>query len=588
MVCQMLVSKQPMNPLIRWPLCIAMASMAARGEDEPKSLIYSGLYQNGAFESLTFVNNVVGWDTFFNSGYRGASTVIGNIEAGHVWAGHEVFVRAPGATNGVTNFMSTASGLTNELDFHATMVGHVLAGSGHVPTNGGSFTYVGLGMAPEAALVSGAIAVDYSNTNTGSFSTWDNSTISVYRSFFQGSGVAKPDVINSSWGGVDNAATAAESVAIDALARQNASVALVIAAGNGGNATVGSPASGFNNIAVGSTGGANFSQSSSFSSRGAVDFYNPVTGVTHTGVRNAVDIAAPGENLFLAAYLGNSGSIGAALPSIVQNPSPTDLYFLNQNGTSFAAPMVAGGIALLKDAAKTDLFLNHVGNDDAFDTRVIKSVLMASATQTVGWDNGQNAMNVTTQSVDSTVGAGLLNLNKAIDVYYSDTRELALDGGGQIGANGWDAATIGLGQSYEYVFSSAFNQSVSLTVALNWFSVREFDDLTNTASDLAFSNLDLEVWSVDESGQFLSKIGDSMSTYNNTEMLRFDWLDAGRYGLKVNYENMVFDTTSSVNSEYFGLAWSTTAVPEPGSALMVLYGTLMFTMRRRRRVVTGQ
>ena len=83
----------------------------------------------------------------------------------------------------------------------------------------------------------------------------------------------------------------------------------------------------------------------------------------------------------------------------------------------------------------------------------------------------------------------------------------------------------------------------------------------STGSDLAFSNLDLEVWSVDEAGQFVSKIGDSMSTYNNTEMLRFDWLDAGRYGFKVNFENKVFDTTNAVNSEYFGLAWSTTAVP---------------------------
>jgi hypothetical protein len=579
-----------MMALTRSFFCFAMASMALRGGDEPKSLIYSGLYQNGAFDSLTFVNNVVGWDTFFSAGYLGASTVIGNIEAGHVWGGHEFFVRAPGVTNGVTNFNSTAAGLTNELDYHATMVGHVLAGSGYVSTINGvnNYTNAGLGMAPEAALVSGAIAVDYSNTNVGAFSTSESSTISVYRSFFQGSGVAKPDVINSSWGGEDNAAAAAESVAIDALARQNASVAHVIAAGNDGNATVGAPASGFNNIAVGAIGGANFNQPTSFSSRGAVDFYNPVTGTTHVGVRNAVDIAAPGENMALAVYLGNSGGIGAGRPSMVQNPSPTDQYYLNMDGTSFAAPMVAGGIALLKDAAKTDLFLNHNGNDDAFDTRVIKSVLMASATKTEGWNNGQNAMNVTTQSLDAVAGAGMMNLDRAIDVYYSNTRELALDGGGQIGEDGWDAATIGLGQSFEYVFSSSFNQAVSLTVALNWFSVREFNNLTNTGSDVAFSNLDLEVWSIDEAGQFVSKIGDSMSTYNNTEMLRFDWLNAGRYGFKVNFENKVFDTTDAVNSEYFGLAWNTTAVPEPGSAMMVLYGTLMLSLRRRREKVIGQ
>lgn len=53
-----------MKALTRSLLCLAMASMALLGEDEPKSLIYSGLYQNGAFDSLTFVNSVVGWDTF--------------------------------------------------------------------------------------------------------------------------------------------------------------------------------------------------------------------------------------------------------------------------------------------------------------------------------------------------------------------------------------------------------------------------------------------------------------------------------------------------------------------------------------------
>ncbi|MEY5012847.1 MAG: hypothetical protein RLY69_562 [Verrucomicrobiota bacterium] len=562
--------------------CLALASTTAIGVDDPKTSIFSAPYVNGAFESIDFVNSVVGWDTFFNAGFRGQSTVIGNIEGGHVWNGHEVFVRAPDATTGVSNFNSPAPGLTNELDYHATMVGHVLAGSGYIPLNGGTYTGVGLGMAPEASLVSGAIATAYSSTNVGGFATNEASTISVYRSFFQGSGVAQADVINSSWGGQDDPAIGAESLAIDALARQNASVALVVAAGNDGLGTVGYPASGFNNISVGSVGGVNYLQPSEFSSRGKVDFYNPVTGINHVGVRSAVDIAAPGEYMYLAAYLGDSGGIGAGLPSYVQEPSPTDLYFLNMDGTSFAAPMVAGGISLLKDAAKTDTNVNHLGNDDAFDTRVIKSVLMASATKTDGWNNGQNQMNVTTQSLDPVTGAGLMNLEKAIDVYYLGTRELALDGGGSISQNGWDAATIGIGQSFDYVFSSSFNQAVSLSVALNWFSVREFDNLTSTGSDLAFSNLDLEVWSVDGSGQFVSKIGESISTYNNTEMLRFDWLNAGRYGLRVSFDETVFDATGTVNSEYFGLAWSTTLVPEPGSSLLALSGSLMFVLRRRR------
>jgi len=244
-----------MYALTRSALCLAMASMTARGVDEPKSLIYSGFYQNGVFNSLTFVNEVVGWIPFSTLAIVELARSSETSRPDMFGAGMKFLSARLGWPMGVTNFNSTAPGLNNELDFHATMVGHVLAGSGYVPTNGGSFTYAGLGMAPEAALVSGAIATDYSNTNVGAFSTSESSTISVYRSFFQGSGVAKPDVINSSWGGEDNAAAAVESVAIDALARQNASVALVISAGNGGNATVGAPASGFNNIAVGASAG---------------------------------------------------------------------------------------------------------------------------------------------------------------------------------------------------------------------------------------------------------------------------------------------------------------------------------------------
>jgi hypothetical protein len=559
-------------------------SSSAGGQTQPSNLVYSGNYQNGAFESLTFVNSVVGWDLFFNAGFRGGSTVIGNVEGGHIWFDHEVFERPVGAPAGFSTLVNTAPGAANQIDFHATTVGHVLAGSGFVEP--ASYTYVGLGMAPEAKLVSGAIATGFSGTEVGAFGTSGASVVGTYQAFFQGTGlgagVAKPDVINSSWGGADPAASSAEVLSIDGLARENAAVAFVVSAGNGGNEIVSAPGSGYNNISVGSLGGASFLTPSGFSSQGLADFYNPETGITHFGARAAVDLAAPGERLFLAAYLGNSGSIAAALPALVQQPSPTDQYFLNMDGTSYSAPIVAGGIALLKDAAKTDPFVNHLGNDDAFDTRVIKSVLMAASRATDGWNNGQNAMNVTTQALDARTGAGALDLVAASDVYFFGTRELAADGGGTIADFGWDAATINLGGSFEYVFATAFSQEMALTVALNWFGVREFDVLTETGADLAFSNLDLQVWSVDGNGQFLAKVGESISTYNNTEFLRIASLAAGQYGLRVSFDSMLFDTTDLVTEEYYGLAWQAVAIPEPGCVMMLL-GSAAVALRRRRR-----
>lgn len=179
-------------------------------------------------------------------------------------------------------------------------------------------------------------------------------------------------------------------------------------------------------------------------------------------------------------------------------------------------------------------------------------------------------------------GAGLMNLTKAADVYFFGTRELATDGGGQIADTGWDTATIGLGNTLEYVFSSDFSQEMAINVALNWFSVRGFDGSTDLGSDVAFSNLDLKAWSVDGGGSFISRVGASISTYNNTEFLRLDSLAAGRYGFRVSFNNMVFDTSDAVNSEYFGLAWNAVAVPEPGTRILLLGGVVLLTARRRR------
>jgi hypothetical protein len=425
-------------------------------------------------------------------------------------------------------------------------------------------------------VVSGAIATTYSSSTLGSFSISQESAMNVYAAMSQGNGTLKADVINSSWGGGDPAGAGSIAVAIDGLAYENPTVAFVVSAGNGGNAVVGSPASGFNNIAVGSVGGATFLEPSSFSSRGLSDFYNPVTDITLTGVRSSVDIAAPGERMNLAAYRGNSGSIAAALPSFVLQPPPNDRYFLEVDGTSFASPMVAGGIALLKDAA--NVFL--ASEPRAMDTRVVKSVLMASARETVGWNNGQNSMNVTTQGLDPVTGAGAMDLVAAADVYYFGTTDV--DAEGETIANvGWDSATVDLGSTFNYVFNTAFTQNMSLTVALNWFSVRSYDNLTYLGEDVAFSNLDLQVWSVDGSGQFLAKVGESISDYNNSEFLRIDSLSAGRYGLRVSFDSMVYDATGLVTSEEFGLAWRAVAIPEPACGLLAL-ASIGLGLRRRR------
>lgn len=540
--------------------------------------IISGRYTSGSYESQTFVNNVLGWQAFYDAGFTGSSTIIANIEAGHIWGGHNVFQRSAGSAVGR---LQTGTGSTGETDYHATMVGHVLAGSGAGP----SFER-GTGMAPGAELWSGAIATSFSSSSLGSFTMSTSSVISVYKAFFHGIDGVKPDVINSSWGTASPAATGAIPLALEGLARQNPSVVFVASAGNAGAGAPSFPGSGHNHITVGSLGGEDFLEPSSTSSRGALDFYNPGTGLTLTGVRAGVDIAAPGELFTLAAWLGPSGALQATGNPSVQDPSPANQYFTNRNGTSFAAPIVAGGIALLKDAANLDP-VHHLNDTPAAqDARVVKSILMAGSRETNGWNNGQHGdggVVRTTQALDYATGAGALDLDGARFVYLlSDTRDLSGESGGTIGAAGWDFGTVGLSESNDYAFENAFGQEIHLTASLNWFAGRTFNDITNLGADLSFSDLNLQVWEI-SGGIFSSLMAESATLYNTSEFLRLT-LPSGHYGLRVTFDNLIYDLTGDVTGESYGLAWRVdVVVPEPGTVALLTGAGILFVVFRRRR-----
>ena len=582
--------------LCRWVLCagalVAFAGGGARAWDAPatyvpRGLIVSGSYPGTVQDPLVFVNDAVGAGIFYDSGLYGSRSVIGNVEAGHIWGGHDVFSRtALGLGNAVKRTV-TGSGAVAAYDFHATMVGHVLAGTGYVAASGTVPAHLmpeGMGMAPLAALWSGAIATAYATdpADVGSFDSTPASTVSVYRQFFQGISGTRADVINSSFGFSDPAGLEPESLAIDALARANPTATFVAAAGNSGTGAVGAPGSVYNGITVGSLGGASLRTPSDFTSHGLVDFQNPQTNLTLADVRIGVDLAAPGERQFLAAYLGPTGGL-APLTTITRNPPPTNLYFQEMDGTSFASPVVAGGIALMKDAAKYFAL-----PATALDSRVMKAVLMATAAETDGWDNGQATVGGvvrTTQALDEFTGAGALDLQAAGLTYVDGvTTDLAGTAGGTIGSSGWDLGAVAVGGTTDYVFDSTLSGPTELDVSLNWFTGGVFDAGGNTGTRTSFANLDLQVWSI-RSGSFSKLVAESASIYNNAELLRCT-LPAGSYGLRVSLPTMVYDIGATpVTAETYGLSWTTTAVPEPSTIAMAAGGVLSFVIavRGRRR-----
>ncbi|MBN8711724.1 MAG: hypothetical protein BGO12_02910 [Verrucomicrobia bacterium 61-8] len=567
--------------------CMALiALIPSHGQDQGQNQILAGYYDTTTDKLLseTLINDTIGARIFYNEFFFGQRSIIANVEGGHIWGEHEIFDRSGltgvAGSSAVTRYVADES-VTAQTDAHATMVGNVLAGTGYFEENGVGYLSNLMGVAPLAEMWSGAIATSFSSTEIGSFTITEASVLTPYRTFFRGIEGQRPDVINSSWGGGDPSGTSFVAQTTDALARENSTVAFVVAAGNGGSGAVSDPASGYNNIAVGSLGGANFLTPSEFSSRGAADFYNPETNITVTGVRAVVDIAAPGEDLVLAAYLGASGSY-QYLPDRVQEPSPTDRYFVNESGTSFAAPIVAGGIALLKDVVHYYEENGIILSEHTLDTRVVKSVLMAGATQTEGWDNGQTLQDgvvSTTQSLDYATGAGALNLDQAAQIYLiSETRDVAGLGGGTISEKGWDFGNLAAGGANEYHFANPFEHEMELTISLNWFAGTGLDE-NDLGQALSFANLNLEVWRL-AGGVLSEKVAESISLYNNSEFLRIALDSPGEYAIRVAFLGMIYDLDPAVNDTEYAVAWQ--AVPEPATWMLILAGAVVLCVIRRR------
>ncbi|MFT3788287.1 MAG: S8 family serine peptidase [Tepidisphaeraceae bacterium] len=374
-----------------------------------------------------------------------------------------------------------------------------------------------------------------------------------------------------------DAATDPYGLGIDGLARANPNATLCVSAGNSGPTTntVGSPGSGYNVITVGALqndGSNNYTAVASFSSRGAQTYGDPVNGY-YGAARAPVDIVAPGTNLTSAYYGGTTGGNSAALGGTATGGSA--FYSGGIAGTSFSSPIVAGGVSLMKSAAKAQ------GKPaTALDTRVVKAALLNSATKTTGWNNGQSLVGgvvQTTQSLDYNAGAGALNLDKAYDQYLTGQTDIPGTAGGTSSQPiGWDLANIALGGTTDIVLTPLFASGTTFNATIDWFRAVTYVN-TTTATNDGLADLDLEVWNA----SFTTKYAESISAFNEVEHLSFALPADTTIGLRVVYGGNIY---GSLTSETFGLAWAgTTVVPEPTSLAMVLSAGVVALRRRNRR-----
>jgi hypothetical protein len=552
---------------------------------------------HGPFTGAYNVNTLLGAPRFYNAGFTGSGAVAANIEAGYIWSGHE--------TLGHVGQIPISPGALGDVDRHATWVAMVLGGrtGGAVP---GPYQQ---GIAPGAQLFSGAIATSWPAGNpsfprfTGSF-FFNANGISTYGPFHAAiangitgaGGTRTADVVNVSWSAGSNSAsltgTDRLSGTLDAIVNANPQTLITVAAGNtlGGGAgpnRVPSPATAYNKLTVASlaaNGGA-FDVVSTFSNGGPNDYSDPIRGVIPQA-RQVVDIAAPGESVSTAYYGGETGGNG---PSVFGPPNGPaggpDYYSRSVTGTSLSAPTVAGGAALLYDAAYSAL----PAAPAARDARVMKAVLMNSAEKTQGWNNGQvahpngNGGVLTTQGLDNRVGAGRMDLDGAFDQFLAETADVAGTTGGPLGAVavvGWDFGLVAQGITNDYLFDRPLAAGSTFAATLSWFRDRDLIGLTNY-TDASYDNLDLELWSA-IGGTAGDLIAESRSLYNNSEHFSFAIPTTGAYLLRVRWTEQLFDLVGDVNSEFYGLAWAGMAVPEPATGALCAFVLAALSAVRRR------
>jgi hypothetical protein len=513
-------------------------------------------------QSVVNLTDLTGASTFYSSGIYGQGVTAWVVDAQLV--GTNLYPAL--AFTNVTATYASSDAVTTPGD-HATWCAALLGG--YSPPG----YEVNTGLAPLVTIGSAALATSLRTNGYFSIST---SSITAYSYAADHGDVVSISVGSSS----DNAGLAAQSGLLDSLALSHPNTVMVVSAGNDGpsSGTVEGPASGYNSISVGALGGpTNYSTLAYFSSRGPLQtgFYDGTHVFLYgAGIasRPGVDLVAPGTGIVMPVQIFSNS-----------------VSYYSVAGTSFATPLVAGGVALLDSTAKA-AFPSGFTNA-ATRSEVIKAVLMNSADKIPGWNNGQaitNGVITTTQALDWAVGAGRMNLNAAYDQYTTSAVVTTVGGFSQSGftasvqSTGWAFGTAMKGGFNDYQFVSQLLGGQQIAVTLAWMRDRIWNAGIADYLDIAQAELDLMIYR-DTNGTE-SLLAQSISPVSTVQQLFFRLPSDGTYRIRVGYSTNLFDLSGAHSLQDYGVAWSVSGVPEPASWTLIGAGmtVLVFGLRKKR------
>ena len=177
---------------------------------------------------------------------------------------------------------------------------------------------------------------------------------------------------------------------------------------------------------------------------------------------------------------------------------------------------------------------------------------MNSATKLPGWNNGQytsGGVTYTEQALDTSQGAGMLNMNQAMNQYIGGTLD-PFGYAGSVQPTGWSLATVASGGYTDYTIDTELPANSYLDVTLCWFRDRavpgvgsatgDWDPVTSAlgVTDLGMAKLDLQIWD----STFTTLYAESDTSYNDVQELHYLLPCDGDYGIRVYYESQLFGT----------------------------------------------